>query len=217
MMRIMQTSTWRLLHTLCCLKIHLPRTTALLHNTEHSTNASRDINVPPEGHQTGRLQHILRLVKRDLGYALLFSIPIILLIPSLVFFIMTLNLRASLPSDSSPELIANLTHKVSRLSKSLNKCERSNTELNGLLQDEKQRVRVCRESERRLAARVELAESMLQKCQVEEEVLRGKLDSTKEDLGDCIDEKEGLKRQMESGVFVQFLEMVSKMGAGGYV
>jgi hypothetical protein len=84
-----------------------------------------------------------------------------------------------------------------------------------MLHDEQQRVQVCRESEKRLAARVDLAEEMLDRCQSEERDLKEQLADVRGNLGTCVDEREELKRQMESGVFVQFLDMVSKMGSGG--
>lgn len=154
-------------------------------------------------------------VKRDFGYGVLLGIPVILFIPSLVFFIMTLNLRGNLPPSSSLETITNLTHQVSRLSRSLSTCTDNTTRLATELQDERSRVDICRESEKRLAERVDLVEGMLDTCQKDALTLKGKLNDVTHDLGTCVDEKEELKRQMESGVYVQFLDMVKKMGTGG--
>ena len=45
--------------------------------------------------------------------------------------------------------------------------------------------------------------------------LKDKLWNATHDLGSCLEEKEDLKRQMESGVYLQFLDMIKKMGTGG--
>jgi len=84
-----------------------------------------------------------------------------------------------------------------------------------MLHDEQQRVEVCRESERRLAARVDEANELLEQCQSNKQDLKEQLADVRGELGTCVDQREELKRQMESGVFVQFLNMVSKMGSGG--
>lgn len=196
------------------------RTTPLLpENDRVGTNAAEDVNNPAEypDPEPARRFRIPNWTKRDIGYGLLFSVPLLLFIPSLVFFITTLNLRATLPPSSALETITNLTHRVSSLSKSLSTCQDNTTHLAIMLHDEQQRVQVCRESERRLAARVDLAEEMLDRCQSEERDLKEQLADVRGDLGTCVDEKEELKRQMKNGVFVQFLDMVSKLGSGGCV
>ncbi|KAG8750709.1 hypothetical protein FRC14_000289 [Serendipita sp. 396] len=156
-----------------------------------------------------------KLSKERIKYASLFAIPVFLLVPSLVFFVMTLNLRATLPPSSSLETIANLTRRVSYLSKSLSACNDNTTQLATELHDERQRVEICRENEKRLAERVDIVQEMLEQCQTEENVLKKNLEDAQNDLSVCHDEKEELKRQMESGVFIQFLDMVGKMGTGG--
>lgn len=83
------------------------------------------------------------------------------------------------------------------------------------LHEEQQRVDVCRESERRLAARVGVVEEMLDKCESDGFALKDQLREVSGELDVCGQEKEELKRQMESGVFVQFLDLVGKMGTGG--
>jgi len=126
-----------------------------------------------------------------------------------------MNLRASLPPSSSLEIISNLTHQVTTLTESLDTCTINSSRLATSLQDEKQRVAVCRENEKRLAARIDIVEEMLDTCQRDGATLKQQLNETQGELGVCIDDKEELKRQMESGVFVQFLGMVGKMGTGG--
>jgi hypothetical protein len=153
--------------------------------------------------------------KKDIGYTLLFSVPILLFIPAVVFFVLTMNLRAGLPPSSSLEIISNLTHRVSKLSESLDTCTTNSSRLATSLRDEERRVEVCRESEKRLAARIDVVEEMLDTCRRDEAGLKQQLDETQGELNVCIDDREELKRQMESGVFVQFLEMVGKMGTGG--
>lgn len=191
-------------------------TTSLLHNENaQATNSTEALNEISDDQRRARRANILRWTRRDIAYGLLFSIPLLLFVPSVIFFIMTLNLRATFPPSPIQETIANLTHRVTQLSKSLGTCQDNTTNLAILLHDEKQRVEECRESGKRLAARVEFVEEMLEKCQADERDLKNQLENVKGDLGVCVDEREDLKRQMESGVFVQFLEMVGKMGTGG--
>jgi chromosome segregation ATPase len=127
---------------------------------------------------------------------------------------MTMNRRASPPS-SSLEIISNLTHRVSKLSESLDTCTTNSSRLATSLREEERRVEVCRENEKGLEARIAVVEEMLDTCRRDEPGLKQQLDETQGELNVCIDDREELKRQMESGVFVQFLDMVGKMGTGG--
>lgn len=183
-------------------------TTPLIGGQESSFGAT------PQG--PGRLSlGLSEASKSRVKYAVLFSIPLLLFVPALVFFVMTLNLRSQLPPSESLEIIANLTHSVENLSSSLSTCTANSTRLANSLHEEEQRVEVCRESERRLAARVGVIQEMLDKCESDELVLKDQLREVSSNLTTCGAEKEELKRQMESGVFVQFLDLVGKMGTGG--
>lgn len=62
---------------------------------------------------------------------------------------------------------------------------------------------------------MEFVENKLEQCQNKEVDLKEQLRATHKELGMCVDERELLKKQMESGVFVQFLDMIGKMGTGG--
>ncbi|PVF95491.1 hypothetical protein CPB86DRAFT_763883 [Serendipita vermifera] len=193
---------------------NVDESTALL-NQQDRVDGSNNAEVSKNDDQHRRWANFLNWSKRDLGYAFLFSVPLLLLVPSIVLFVVTMNLRATLPPSSSLETINNLTHRVDRLSKSLATCNANSTHLAILLHDEEQRVAICRESEKRLAERVDIVEGMLETCKSHEATLKEELEHAEDGLNSCIDEKEELKKQMESGVFVQFLDMVGKMGTGG--
>lgn len=128
---------------------------------------------------------------------------------------MTINLRAGLPPSSSLEIISNLTRRVSKLSDSLDTCTTNSSRLAASLREEEQRVEVCRASERRLAERIDVVEGMLDTCRQDEAGLKLQLGETQGQLNVCIADREELKHQMESGVFIQFLDMVGKLGTGG--
>ncbi|KAG8750710.1 hypothetical protein FRC14_000290 [Serendipita sp. 396] len=139
-------------------------------------------------------------------------IPIFLLIPSLVFFIMTLSMR---PPPSSLEVIENLTRRVSELSSSLTTCSANTTRLAIELHDEQKRSGVCREHEKRLAQRIDTVQRMLEVCQIEGSVLKKNLETTQKKLSVCDAERDDLKRQIKDAAYIQFLDMVGKLGTGG--
>jgi hypothetical protein len=62
---------------------------------------------------------------------------------------------------------------------------------------------------------VGVVENYLDICRNEEVNLKGQLGIAHKKLGMCADENEELKKQMKSGVFFQFLDMVGRMGTGG--
>lgn len=74
---------------------------------------------------------------------------------------------------------------------------------------------ICRESEARLEERVAVVEGLLEVCQRDELDLKEQLHVTQNELGMCVGEKEELKKKIESGTFVQFLDMVGTLGTGG--
>ncbi|KIM22523.1 hypothetical protein M408DRAFT_332893, partial [Serendipita vermifera MAFF 305830] len=141
----------------------------------------------------------VRSKRRSLDIGAIFVLFVVIL--PVIFLIMILYLRASLPSPENQGNIYDLKHRVSGLSDSLATCTANSSRLfNALYQEE---------------THVEVLDQMLDQCRVSKAALNERLNNTQEALNICVNEEEDLKRQVDRGAYVQFLDYVGKTGTGG--
>lgn len=79
------------------------------------------------------------------------------------------------------------------------------------------RLGACRENGKRLAERVEKVEGDLGWCTNQNLLLEGELKDVKSRKEACEMENDKLRRQVEGGAFIDFLDFVGSLGTGGYV
>ena len=148
-----------------------------------------------------------------------FLVPILVLLVGIVTLgvgVTTHLTSCSVRPDQS-EQIANLTTRLDATKSSLDVCTRNSTRLGIDLCVEKVRLGACRENGKRLAERVEKVEGDLEWCTNQNLLLEGELKDVKSREEACETENDKLRRQVEGGAFIDFLEFVGSLGTGGYV